>query len=107
MANVIQLSTVLKTIYKTKWKEVSVPVILEFIVAFIGDFMEPKYNIIRAIFFIFLIVLGFCVYKTHQWYQQKKDALATPDLVFDSQQGLSESITKGMALSTFGVIIST
>ncbi len=107
MANTIQLSTVLKTIYKTKWKEISVPVILEFIVAFIGDFMEPKYNIIRAIFFIFLIVLGFCIYKIYQWHKQKKEELASPELIFDKQQGLSESITKGMALSTFGVLIST
>lgn len=106
MAAVIQLSTLLKTIYKTKWKEISVPVILEFVVAFIGDFMEPKYNIIRAIFFIFLIVLCFCIYKIYQWHQQKKDALATPELIFDKQQGLSESITKGMALSTFGVLIA-
>src|SRR5690606_2088970 len=107
MANIIQLSSVLKTIFKTKWKEISVPVILEFIVAFIGDFMEPKYNIIRAIFFIFFIVFGFCIYKIYQWHQQKKEALASAELVFDKQQGLSESITKGLALSTFGVLIST
>lgn len=107
MANIIQLSSVLKTIFKTKWKEISVPIILEFIVAFIGDFMEPKYNIIRAIFFIFLIVLGFCIYKIHQWHQERKEELVSPELVFDKQHGVSDSITKGMALSTFGVFIST
>lgn len=107
MANIIQLSSVLKTIFKTKWKEISVPIILEFIVAFIGDFMEPKYNIIRAIFFIFLIVFGFCMYKIYQWHQEKKEILVSPELVFDQQQGVSDSITKGMALSTFGVLIST
>lgn len=107
MANIIQLSSVLKTIFKTKWKEISVPIILEFIVAFIGDFMEPKYNIIRAIFFIFLIVFGFCMYKIYQWHQEKKETLVSPELVFDQQQGVSDSITKGMALSTFGVLIST
>lgn len=106
MTNAIQLSTIFKTIYKSKWKEISVPVMLEFVVTFIGDFMEPKYNIIRIVFVIFLIALGFCMYKIYQWYQQKKELLATPEMVFDKKQGLSKSITKGMALSTFGVLIS-
>ena len=103
----MRLTNALAAIFKARWKEISIPVVIEFIVMFMGDFLQPRFGVVLGLFFIFLVISGICIYRIVKWISANKASFTeNQNTLFDKNAGPGESVIKGTPIATFGLAIS-
>jgi hypothetical protein len=108
MSNFTKVASVSFFIIRKKWHEIiSIPAFIEFVVANIGDFLQPKFKIIRYLFLFFTAMIVYCGVLIGRWIQKNNVPVpVTEELVFAEGSGLIKGVPKGLIYALVGFIFT-
>jgi len=93
---------------KSNLNELTLPVILEFILATLGDFLEPRLRMLVILFFIFAVISIYHIAKVYNWAGRKNISLPlTTDQLYAGDTGLKKSFTKNLSIAITGLVVSS